>query len=133
MSNWTHVAGIVRIDAIGTLDIESANNLFCKFFGKQLEFYDSNEKWKDAVKNPQDYLPKGSEGSLKMSVWVNPDVDSLAAYTVSIFGDLRDHDDPQAIVDWFKAKCSRLCVRDAVITVRNEVDGTVNWVYEESK
>lgn len=71
----------------------------------------------------------GSEGSLKMSVWVNPDKNSMAAYTVSIFGDLRGHDDPQGIVDWFEAKCGMVWVRNAVLVVRNEISGTITWTY----
>lgn len=130
MSNWTHVAGIVRIDSIRLFDRETTMEArFREYFGKQLDFYDSDEKWQDARNNPQDYLPMGSEGSLKMSVWVNPREDDLAAYTVSIFGDLRDHDDSFSIVEWFKEKCNGVWVRDAVIVVRNEINGTVTWPY----
>lgn len=133
MSNWTHVAGIVRIDDINPLDTEKANDFFDKFFGKQLSFHDSGEKWKDAADNPQDYLPMGSEGSLTMSVWVNPNKSHMAAYTVSIFGDLRDHDDPQSIVDWFEAKCGMFWVRNAVIVVENELKGIITWTYEKER
>lgn len=55
-----------------------------------------------------------------MTVWTNPDKQALSAYTVSIFGDLRDDDDPDAIVEWFKYKCRKLDVRQACITVNNE-------------
>lgn len=74
----------------------------------------------------------GSEGSLYKTIWRNPKKNSLAKYTVSIFGDLRDHDDPQKIVDWFKDICSKLGwrVRNATITVRNEWNGTINWTYD---
>lgn len=38
MSNWTHVAGIVRIDAFGALDTEKANEVFPSFSGNSLTF-----------------------------------------------------------------------------------------------
>lgn len=127
MSNWTHVAAIVRIDGLvgltGPIDVIG-------IFGKECLFESDADTWKDAYRNPDRYLPMGSEGSLQMSIWENSDTSSLAAVTVSIFGDLRDHDDPQQIVDWFKRKVKGQLVRQAVITVENEKNGTVTWTYE---
>lgn len=130
MSNWTHVAAIARIDAIrwthdDSLDIE-------KLFGKECRFESSSEVWREVDEHPERFLPMGSEGSLRMSVWANPDLSNMAAYTVSIFGDLRDHDDGQVIIEWFKSKLSELDyipVRQATITVMNELNGTYNWTY----
>ena len=72
----------------------------------------------------------GSEGSLHLSIWENPDKECSASYTVSIFGDLRDHHNPQEIIDWFRNKIKDLWVRQAVITVDNEWNGTLTWVYD---
>lgn len=127
MSNWTHVAAVVRIDGIELLGNRPDPY---KIFGKECLWDDICEVWEDADNYPEDYLPMGSEGSLQMSIWENPDKESLASTTVTIFGDLRDHDDPQEIVDWFKEKLKRVCVRQATITVKNERNGTVNWTYE---
>ena len=131
MSNWTHVAGIIRID-----DIRIGNTTpdFDKIIGKECLYESADEAWEDADKHPQDYLPMGSEGSLEKSVWINPDRSCIAAYTVSIFGDLRDHDDPNAIIRWFKDKirelCERFIIRQATITVDNEYNGTENWTFD---
>lgn len=129
MSNWTHVAGIVRVDCfrlMGGID-------FTEVFGKELKFSDDQEVWVEADAHPEQFLPMGSEGSLKMTVYENPDRCHLDAYTVSVFGDLRDHDDPKAIVEWFKEKCSKLNVRNACITAENEWGGVENWVYREEE
>ena len=128
MSNWTHVAGIVRVDCMRGLVKEPD---FEQIFGKELSYEDLDEVFEDAEAHPEKYLPIGSEGSLNMSVWTNPCEMDIAAYTVSIFGDLRDHHDPDAIIDWFKEKCSKVWVRNACITVENERAGTRNWVYED--
>lgn len=75
----------------------------------------------------------GSEGSLQKSVWINPNDSHVARYTVSIFGDLRDCDSVDEIIEWFKNKCKALDgrVRQATITVNNECYGTKSYTYEE--
>lgn len=129
MSNWTHVAGIVRVDCLHGLQTEPD---FDQVFGKELHFESPEEEWDDWYSHPDAYLPAGSEGSLTKSVWANPDRSHMAAYTVSIFGDLRDHENPDNIVKWFREKCSMLDVRDACITVTNELNGTRFWSSEEA-
>lgn len=131
MSNWTHVAGIIRID-----DIRFDNNLpnFDKLIGKECLFESSSEIWNEMEIHPHDFLPMGSEGSLEKSVWINPDKSCMSAYTISIFGDLRDHDNPNKIIEWFKNKIKDILkdyvVRQAVITVDNERNGTKNWSFD---
>ena len=126
MSNWTHVAGIIRVDGLGFVD-------FDKLLGKECLWGSPEEVWDDMRNNPDDYLPMGSEGSLQKSVWINPNEHSLAAYTVSIFGDLRDHNSAKEIVDWFKKKCEGLWIRNAVITAQNEWGGTETWTYGQKE
>lgn len=124
MSNWTHVAGIIRID-----DFRFNNKIpdFDELIGKELHFEDPLAKWDDAYQYPEKYLPLGSEGSLEKSVWINPNKGSVAAYTVIIFGDLRDHDDPREIVEWFRKICDKFTIRNAVIVVENEANGQISW------
>lgn len=133
MSNWTHVAAVVRVDSFrfGNETEQDAIEKFHDIFGKECLFESSSEVWEDMECAPGSYLPMGSEGSLRLSVWTNPNTSSMAAWTVSIFGDLRDHDDPDEIVNWFKEKIEGLSVRQATITVRNEMNGTCNWTYED--
>lgn len=138
MSNWTHVAGVIRIDdiRIGNISID-----FDKLIGKEATWENlyEDDLWEDIKLNPENYLPMGSEGSLEKSIWVNPDHSCIAAYTVSIFGDLRDHDDPDAIIRWFENKIKEIykyyAIRQATITVNNEYNGTKNWTfyYEDFK
>lgn len=127
MSNWSHVAGTVRIDNIEFLN---GNLNFFNIFGKECLWNSDKLTWDDAANNPDKYLPMGSEGSLQLSIWENPDKECSASYTVSIFGDLRDHHNPQEIIDWFRNKIKDLWVRQAVITVDNEWNGTLTWVYD---
>lgn len=134
MSNWTHVAAIFRIDHFR---IDGNEMDFTQFFGRELNAFDGRYVWLESDKHPNKFLPCGSEGSLKMSVWTNPNPCAMAAYTVSIFGDLRDHDDVDEIIDWFEEKCKALkenknvpwSIRQAVITVENEQYGMRTKTY----
>jgi hypothetical protein len=128
MSNWTHVAGIIRVDRIRVDDdVEELD--FDEILGKECLSYSSREVWDDSRKHPDKYLPMGSEGSLQKTVWENPDRGRVNSYTVSIFGDLRDHDNTSEIIDWFIEKCNLLWVRSAVITVENDLHGTETYTY----
>lgn len=127
MSIWTHVAAVFRIDGIQKYGAELD---WDKLIGKECLWESDDKVWDDYKKNPQDYLPMGSEGSLQRSVWVNPDGSSLAAYTVTVFGDLRDYSNLDEIVDWFKNTCAKFWIRQAVITVTNGME-TKTYYYKE--
>lgn len=130
MSIWTHVAGIVRIDDIRFL----GETNWTEYFGKEVHFSSPKDVWEDYDEHPEGYLPVGSEGGLYSSLWVNPDEHSMAAYTLMIFGDLRDYVTPEKIIEWFKEKLSGIpVVRQAVITVETEGLESVVYNYEEEK
>ena len=128
MSNWTHVAAVVRVDSLRLFEETD----FEKIFGRELRFESPSELWDEADKHPENFLPLGSEGSLRMSVWINPNESHCAAYVVTIWGDLRDHDDPDEIVKWLQNKITEhnLWIRQAVITVNNEWNGNRFWQWE---
>ena len=117
MSTWTHVAGVVRVDAIRMGMATEVN--WDDIFGKECLWEADPEVWKDTDEHPEKYMPCGSEGTLQKTVWTNPEKSSMAAYTVGIFGDLRDWYDIDVIVEWFKkiVRSEDLWVRSAVITV----------------
>ena len=146
MSNWTHVASVFRIDGLNyDNDFWSENELDAireknsyedfikiimdKAFGKELLWGDEHSVWEEANKHPEEFLPRGSEGSLHKSIWINPVRESLASFTVSIFGDLRDHYSADEIIEWFKEKCNLFWIRNAVITVSNEWLGAKSCTY----
>lgn len=128
MSNWTHVAAIARIDHILCFSPEELD--FEKLFGKTVNYGSPYELFVEALEHPDSFLPYGSEGSLEMSVWTNPSPEDVTRYTVSIFGDLRDHDDPESVVRWFRKKLKWLLVRQASIIAQNERNGTASWFYD---
>lgn len=126
MSVWTHVAGIIRFDGFRIDDVKLD---WDKIVGKELNWGDPYEIWADRDKNPKTFMPCGSEGSLNKVIWENPDKSSLASYTVSVFGDLRDYDDLTEIKKWFAEVCRKLWVRNAVITAECELGSrlTAHW------
>lgn len=131
MSNWTHVAGIIRVDSIGDSDLL---NKIKDIIGKEIHYGSSDKDWDDFSNHPEKYLPCGSEGSLHSTIWENPKKYCMAAYTVSIFGDLRDDDSATEIIRWFRTKtlvldCISGGVRNACVVADNECFGMANWTY----
>ena len=138
MSHWVHVAAIVRLDAL-RIGGESFTDDIKAYFGKSTDDYPCD--WEDSYDHPEQWLPGGSEGTCSMQVWENPDQHCLATYTVSIFGDLRDVDMGDHILEWFEKKlsleviCSQpFSVRQAVISVEEEYTGKIHtWTWGGEK
>lgn len=125
MSTWTHVAGIIRIDHLRSLDIKPApdfDNIFKKFIydenvDYEIDYDNQKQKWIECN------MPKGSEESLDYRVIENPNKSSICAYTVVIFGDLRDFgkDDVNKIKEWWKDILSKFdMVRQAILQIQPE-------------
>jgi hypothetical protein len=133
MSVWTHVAATARIDWLYPIFEEELD--FEKLFGKTCRYDSPHEVWQDWDAHPESYLPGGSEGTLEMNVWTSPDPCMAARYTVTIFGDLRDYDDADGIVQWFREIIERkdIGVRQAVITAETEFDDIVSWTYKDKE
>lgn len=123
MSQWTHVNASFRLDSISRIDDEKIINIF----GKAVDYnhmyeIEYDENWE--VKNKEKYLPMGSEGTLEMSIWRNPDESCVASTTVSVFGDLRDYESFDEIEKWFNRCCDAFSVRQAFCQVNVEFCGT---------
>lgn len=102
MSQWTHVNASFRLDSFGRIEDEE----LIEIFGKSIDFYHMGEIEYDEDWEVKDkYLPMGSEGTLEMSIWHNPNESYIASTTVSIFGDLRDYGDYEEIEKWFNKCC----------------------------
>lgn len=151
MSTWTHVAAVFRIDGL------KVDDFYRDFYGARINgrvrprwdevtgraIYDCDvltddsyelrrnaDDWKLYDEHPEQFMPTGSEGSLQRLVWENPDKSRAASYTVTVFGDLRDYNDQQAIHDWFDGVCEKCIIRQAVCNC--EVGGTsYTWEWEE--
>lgn len=109
MSVWTHIAGVIRVDCIRCISKPDFNKIFVRCL------WDENNK--------DCNMPMGSEGSLDFRVIENPDKDSLAAYTVVVFGDLRDFGvaNIPEIEDWWN-KVLEQCgmIRQAILQIQPE-------------
>ena len=139
MSNWTHVAGVIRINGFN-IDGDTLDEYIEKYKSPEERIkeciYDTIGRHVgfgvDEDNIPEPHLPMGSEGSLDISIHVQP-LDVLEIAVVTIFGDLRDHHSTSDIIEWFKEKCKLLWVRNAVITVENEWCGTETYTYVDEE
>ncbi len=126
MSTWTHIHGCIRIDGIPALD-NSIQERVRDALGKTCEFDSPEESWD--VCN----VPCGSEGSLQYQILTVGD--GMVLYTVAVWGDLRDYEDEQAIIDWFNKVTvdSGLAIRGAVLSYQTGTNDTktLQYFYEE--
>jgi hypothetical protein len=122
MSQWTHVAGIVRVDALQFLPLGSEGNPDLEQKLGPMCLYNS---WDE-----RSTLPRGSEGSLEYAIHT-ADQNALAAYTVAIWGDLRDFNSIDAIEAWLNTTFGSLLIRNAVVQVEVEQGPTVVLAFDE--
>jgi hypothetical protein len=122
MSQWTHVAGVVRLDALRLDDGYKRPQLGREIHWGETEYARPNDEFS---------VPEGSEGCLYVACHEDPDRKSLSSYTITVFGDLRDYDNEQEVVDYFNKLAnpgiSVGYVRQAIFTV--DVEGRSEAVY----
>ena len=107
MSQWTHVNGSLRVDAFRIPGMQSPTlNL-----GIQASY---------AADHEPAFIPYGSEGSLVWTKWDNPDKSCMAAYTVNVFGDLRDYDSIKEIEAYMDQLVKGQMIRSGVFEVSVE-------------
>lgn len=130
MSQWTHVCGCIRIDRLfDDVNCETIQNAL----GKALKWESPAEMWDEAENYPERYTPTGSEGGIEYDIWENPNHSCMAAYTVSIWGDLRDYNSVNEITNWFNKVLydSSLIIRDAVLSIDVEYQCKATLVYND--
>lgn len=114
MSQWTHVAGLIRLDSIGVnivrsptrIKNEKVKDAVTKALGNTCDYDSEREAWEKCT------VPRGSEGSLQYEVYPNSDKDEHTANWgyVAIWGDLRGFgtEDLPNIQDWFEKSLAKL-------------------------
>lgn len=116
MSQWTHVCGCIRYDSIRMAGMFfNTIDKIKTLVGNTCSYEDPEEKWDKCN------VPAGSEGSIQFVFWANPHLSSLSAFTVGVFGDLRDfgEEDVPKIKEWFnKVTIGKgVIVRNAIIEI----------------
>lgn len=98
----------------------STLNAVKEHMGKTFCYDDDENKWDDCN------VPCGSEGSIQFVFYESPDMSSIAAYTVAVWGDLRDFgskEDIETVKKWFNSvtKGEGVMVRNAILEI--DIDG----------
>ena len=118
MSEWTHVNASVRIDSM-RLIMDKPD------FGVGVQYEDDESAWEKCN------IPCGSEGSLYINLWEDPSESSLSAYTANIFGDLRDYDNDQEIIDYFNRIVDGKIIRNGFFSIDFESRDIRHFAYGE--
>jgi hypothetical protein len=120
MSQWTHVNGSIRIDGLRMMGMPTP-----ELGNRNLWDSEKETKWSFDV-------PGGSEGSLDYNFWVNPSASSMAAFTLNIFGDLRDFgaDGIDSIIEYLnKVTESSMMIRSGIVEIKIEYGDTILMQY----
>lgn len=118
MSQWTHVAAMIRFD--GLQGLSKPPDL------GNIALYDDDEATWDECD-----VPKGSEGSLQHDLLINPDQSCMAAYVGTIWGDLRDYEDVQEITDYLNRITKGHSIRQGVAHIAVEYRDVVILKYDD--
>ncbi len=140
MSNWTHVAGAIRIDAFCCYEEEMDKKIKEKIekkLGKIIYFESSKNDWNLPEK---DRTPTGSEGGLKYSYNISDkDGSSLSRDTILIEGDLRDYngtEDLNKILEWVNRLTggAKFFIRQGILQIEmNEETFIIIYSNEKNK
>ena len=115
MSVWTHVAVVIRVDDLRGIGISK---------DRKLGF----------PPNPKAYsVPSGSEGGLKFNIWINPEPSHIAAYTLMIWGDLRDYNNIDEIVTYLNEITEGRMIRQLAGEISVECDRVVAVSWDQDK
>lgn len=122
MSQWTHVCGCIRYEALrldepGDITLEDIK----KRMGNTVGWDCSKEEFEACN------VPCGSEGSIQFMFNENPHKSSIPAFAVGIWGDLRNFGEPDVpkIEEWFKRVLigEGIWVRSAILEIEVEFTG----------
>ena len=116
MSQWTHVNSSFRLDSMEEIDDDKIYDVFGRHVGYD-DLCDFDGEYKTT--------PMGSEGSLEINIYHNPEDSHLASTQVSVFGDLRDFGGKwgiEKLKQWFDECCTKFTVRQAIIQISDEYE-----------
>lgn len=122
MSQWTHVCGCIRVDCLRLSPeyTKAEKEKLEKVLGNIVNYGDESY---------ETTIPCGSEGSLQYKILENPEENSIAAFVVPVWGDLRDYGSTEEIKEWFESVLSNLFIRNAVIAIEVEYGKSVVYSY----
>jgi hypothetical protein len=132
MSLWTHATGVIRVDGLPFSPFEQYTvEKLAEFIGESFPFKKIHKIATDAYNNDEPYinpldnctLPYGSEGSVDYVI--HEYNTGMPWAVVTFWGDLRDYDSPEEVIDWAKNLLDKLessdyYVRQFCFTVSNE-------------
>ena len=131
MSQWTHVAGLIRIDSM--VDLLGGSDTTERMLRDRLGYtwnYDDLGNRAREIHIDNSHVPFGSEGSVqyeivKTRLETGSGEHSLSWGHIAIHGDLRDFDDPNEIYRWLVDSLATinedgLGFRDVIVAIQVE-------------
>lgn len=121
MSQWTHVNAVIRFDGLSTGFVKPPD------LGFTCTYESTADEWAKCN------VPKGSKGSLQYHVWENPNENSMASHTVMFWGDLRDYEDAEEILAYFKKITEGQLIRSGILEINIEFSDPMTYRFDTDK
>lgn len=123
MSQWTHVNASIRFDGMSEIELPSEKDLgrICRW---------DDEDWSH-WENPD--LPCGSEGSIEYKIIKNPLKSCLAAMVIVFYGDLRDYNNVNEILEYFNKIIKNRSIRSGILEIEVEYGDTLVYRFDYDK
>lgn len=130
---WLHVNGCIRIDSLRWVTPDPTLNLIQELLGDIIKYDHVGLFGTKHGERPDSPIPCGTEGSLEYEIIVNPDPNTVVAYTIPIWGDLRHYTNIAEVEDWFYniVRHEDLIMRQAVLQI-DDNNGNVKVLYHNA-
>lgn len=135
MSQWTHIAGIIRVNTLRGLvgmpgSNEDVENVIRRLLGPTCNFDSSQEEW-DACG-----VPCGSLGSLQYYIHCTRRGSSIAWGYIALEADLRNYDSWLEICEWLEKVTKDfneedISIRNMAVEIEVEYQKTIVVTYNE--
>ena len=120
MSQWTHVNASIRFDTLLGIGAPTKQEL-----GKICKWDDEDDShWENT------FMPLGSEGGLEYTIVNTGCANSAASHAVIFTGDLRDYDDAEEILGYFKRIVKDKVIRSGILEIAVEYKAPIVYRYD---
>ena len=120
MSQWTHIAGLIRVDDLVLSPLDNPKEKIARAFGNTAKYESSKETWDKCN------VPYGSEGSVQYQIERTGSNNELAWGVVFIWGDLRNYSGANEIYDWLVNACKDLMIRSCIVKI--DIEYVSSWI-----
>lgn len=135
MSQWTHVNAVIRWDGFSAMEDTFRPSLGKMYLPYDFDLYgdspgDTSLLFPNCAPDEDGFIPCGSEGSLKYFTYRESGI-GMRLWVSMIWGDLRDYNDKEAILEYFRKITEGRLIRSGILEINVEYQSTSVFRFDE--